>query len=130
MATAVMGTRMIRFAIVGISGIGVNMAALAVLHQLVGLPLLAASPLAVELAIANNFVWNNRWTFEEHGTSLWRFARFNLASLAGLVVATGTLYCLVRYANLYYLFANLIGVGLASALNFCLSQFWAWGPSR
>ena len=122
--------RAVRFALVGTSGVIVNSAALAALHGGLGLPLLLASALAVEIAIIHNFVWNNRWTFGQRRISLARFARFNAVSLGGLAIATGTLHLLVRGFGLYYLLANLIGIGLAMTWNFLLSQYWAWGSLR
>jgi putative flippase GtrA len=115
-----------RFLVVGGSGVIVNSVALFVLYGLAGLPLLVASALSVELAITNNFVWNDRWTFRRTGRSVARFLKFNLVSLAGLVITTSTAWLLVHHAGINYLIANLAGISLATACNFLANVQWTW----
>jgi putative flippase GtrA len=115
-----------RFLVVGSSGVLVNSMALFALYQLLGLPLLLASALAIELAIASNFVWNDRWTFGQQRPSLGRFARFNLVSLASLLITTTTMWLLVQRLGVHYLLANLAGITLATAWNFVINFEWTW----
>jgi dolichol-phosphate mannosyltransferase len=112
---------------VGCTGVLVNTAVLFALHGVAGLPLLLATPLAVETSILNNFWWNSRWTFASRRTSrLSSLLRYNATCLAGLVIATVTLQVLVSLAGVHYLAANLVGIGLAAVSNFLLSNGWAW----
>src|SRR6266571_8834272 len=90
-------TRLSKFLVVGGTGVLVNSLALFILFQWTHLPLVVASALSTELGIVNNFYWNDRWTFGRTQLSLRRFAQFNLVSLAGLVITTGTLWVLVRH---------------------------------
>jgi dolichol-phosphate mannosyltransferase len=118
-----------RFLLVGGSGVGVNSAALVAFHQWGGLPLLVATPLAIELAIVSNFVWNDRWTFADRPRShplLRRFAQFNLVSVLGLLIATSVTLFLVEEVGLYYLVANLGGIGMATLCNFVVNEKWTW----
>lgn len=108
----------------------VNSLALLLLFQWVHLPLVVASVLSAELAIVNNFWWNDRWTFKRTQLSWQRFARFNLVSLAGLVITTGTLWVLVRQLGVYYLTANLLGIAVATAWNFVANSLWTWGGAQ
>ena len=123
-------TRLSKFIMVGGTGVLVNSLALLILFQWARLPLPVASALSVELAIVNNFCWNDRWTFRRPQISLSRFVRFNLVSLGGLIITTGTLWMLVRHVGLYFLIANLLGIALATAWNFTASSWWAWGGTR
>ena len=122
--------RVSKFLLVGATGALVNSLALLLLVQWTHLPLLLASALAAELAIIHNFSWHDRWTFRRTQLSWSRFARFNLVSLAGLVITTGTLWVLVRHLGLYYLAANLLGITLATAWNFAVNSCWTWGGAR
>lgn len=119
--------RFVKFALVGLSGVGVNSASLYFLYQILYLPLPLASALAVEMAIASNYLLNSIWTFNDPSLSLYRFAKFNLVSLGGLVIAVTTLQGLVTTIGLHYLIANLVGIGLATIWNFALNLFWTWG---
>jgi len=108
----------------------VNSLALLIFFQWAHLPLVVASALSTEVAIVNNFCWNDRWTFRRTQFSLRRFAQFNLVSLAGLIITTCTLWVLVRHLGLYYLAANLVGIALATAWNFVANSLWTWGGAR
>lgn len=128
---AVLGLRsnprtLARFLVVGASGVVVNTVALYALYQWAHLPLVVSTALAVELAIASNFFWNDRWTFQQTEHSLARFAGFNAVSLVGLLVTAATAWLLVQLAGMNYLVANLAGIGLATACNFMANVQWTW----
>ena len=123
-------TRLSKFLVVGVTGMLVNSLALFLLFQWVHLPLVIASVLSTEMAIVNNFCWNDRWTFGRTQLSIKRFAKFNLVSLAGLVITTCTLWLLAGHLGVYYLAANLLGIALATAWNFAVNVVWTWGGVR
>ncbi len=60
--------RWLRFNAVGLAGIVVQLAALAALKQWTDLPVLAATAIAVEIAVLHNFYWHERWTWGTAGT--------------------------------------------------------------
>jgi putative flippase GtrA len=117
-----------RFLLVGASGVVVNSIALFALHGLAGVPLVLASALSVELAIAHNFVLNDRWTFGCARRSLLRFLKFNLVCLVGLLVTTSVAWLLVQQAGVNYLVANLAGIGVGMVGNFVANIQWTWKP--
>ncbi len=118
--------RILKFACVGCIGVGVNTGVLYVLSRLLGLPLVAASAIAVELAVISNYFLNARWTFATGVASFRRFARFNLASLLGLGLNVMVVWLLVR-VGIYFLAANLFGIAAGFASNYALSSIWVWG---
>ncbi len=89
---------------------------------------LAATALAVELAVLNNFVWHQRWTWSDRpstttGETLRRLAKFNITN--GLVSILGNLAfmsVLVGRLGLAIVLANLISVLGCSLLNFVLAD--------
>lgn len=115
-----------KYLVVGGSGVVVNSGALAFFHQLLAMPLVLSSMLAVELSIGSNFLLNDRWTFGRRWPSWRRFFKFNLVSLVGLVITTAVLWALVTGAHSPYLLANLFGILLALIWNFCINLFWTW----
>jgi dolichol-phosphate mannosyltransferase len=122
---------MLKFLMVGGAGVLVNSIALLVLHDLAHLPLILASGVAAELAIVNNFVWNDRWTFRHarRGAFLMRLVRFNLVALGGLGLATTTLWFLASYLGVPLLAGNLVGVAASTMWNFAGSRTFAWRQS-
>lgn len=119
-------SELVRFGVVGTSGVVVNNAVLFLFHGVLMWPLIPASVLAVEVAIVNNFIWNDRWTFSNRTQTSFRFLRFNLVSLGGLVVNTGVLAALVALAGIHYLAANLVAIGAAMGWNFSVNSRWTW----
>lgn len=118
--------RMLKFACVGCIGVGINTGALYIFSRWVGLPLAAASALAVELAVIGNYLMNARWTFGSRVTSFRRFAKFNLASLLGLGLNVMIVWLVTRL-GVYFLAANLLGITAGFASNYALSSIWVWG---
>lgn len=119
--------RFSKFALIGGSGVLINTVLLVMLHAWAHLPLLVASALAVEISVIHNYVWNDRWTFGQRRWSFHRLARFNSVSLGGLCVTAITLWSLVTYAKMPYIWANLLGIALATLWNFALNALWTWG---
>ncbi len=123
--------RLARFALVGVSGVGVNSGMLWLLYSGAGLPLPAASALAIETAIWNNFLLNDLWTFyEERQRRPWwmRAVAFHATAAMAASINLGLLLALVTWAAMYYLIANLIAIGIAAAVNYSVSALWTWRP--
>jgi putative flippase GtrA len=121
--------RIFRFAVVGGTGVIINTSVLYVLSRWAGLPLVAASALAVELAAISNYLLNDTWTFAARSRSLGRFVKFNTASLAGLALNVLSVWLLTRL-GLYFLVANLIGIAAGFAANYACSVRWVWGQHK
>ncbi|MFE5188534.1 GtrA family protein [Streptomyces sp. NPDC056628] len=122
-------SRVLRFAVVGGAGTVVNTAALYVLHRLLSVPLVVASAVAVELAVAHNYVLNDRWTFAVRAPSLRRFGKFNMSMLAGLAANVLVVWTLV-HVGVHLLVANLLAIAAAFSVNYASSVQWVWGRTR
>ncbi len=117
--------RILKFGGVGGTGVVINTSVLYVLSRWAGLPLVAASALAVELAAISNYLLNDTWTFAVRSPSLRRFAKFNTAALAGLALNVLGVWLLTRL-GLYFLAADLIGIAAGFAVNYAFSVRWVW----
>jgi dolichol-phosphate mannosyltransferase len=123
---------LIRFGLVGASGVLVNTALLYLLTEISGLNHLVAAVFATEAAILSNFALHERWTFRtsKRDTSVMRRAlRYNFIALGGLVISVAMLAMLTHYLGFYYLFANLLAIGAATLWNYVASRSWNW-PAR
>jgi len=81
----------IKFALVGASGIMVNLGTLTLLLGL-GINRYLASPMAIEMSIISNFLLNNAWPFRWRnlaGGLCLRGMKFNLVSLPALAISYG-----------------------------------------
>lgn len=116
-----MGRRWLKFNAVGAIGVVVQLAALALLKGVLGLPYLAATALAVEIAVLHNFVWHERWTWRDRaGTGTFaRLLRFNLTTgLISVVANLVLMRILVGHFHVPYLAANVMSIALCSVANF------------
>jgi len=118
---------MLRFGVIGASGVVINLAVLQIFFVHLHWAPEFASALAVEAAIIGNFLGNNWWTFEQRTISLFRFGKYNLVALGGLVITTAVFTGLMRWFGMSYILADLIGIGAAMTWNFTASVLWAWG---
>lgn len=118
--------RFLRFGIVGGSGVVVNMAALWLLHDELRLAADPAIVLAVGLAIVNNFIWNNYWTFGASGVAPRRVVQFVAISLVGMAINVAVFKVLLHF-GVFYLLADLGGIGVAIVWNFIANSRWTWG---
>jgi dolichol-phosphate mannosyltransferase len=119
----------LKFAVVGASGVFVNMGILYLLTRSTTLSLEYASPIAIEASILTNFFINNSWTFKKRNTKVvfWqRVFRYHLVTgLAGIVNYL-TLLLLVKMLDMHDMIANLIGIAIGTLINFFLNSLWTW----
>lgn len=130
---ATLGKRLTSFGIVGVSGIFVNMGILWIITHYANIHYALASPFAIELSIINNFIWNDRYTWHgrryAHQHSFWYgLLRFNLVSWIAGTINWLLLVTFTEGLGLYYLLANLLAIGIASAINFVLNEKWTFRP--
>lgn len=117
--------RFAKFSAVGFGGVIVQTATLAFLLRVAGMHYLAATALAVEASVLNNFVWHRRWTWADRagsGVAL-TLLRFNATNGAmSLIANLALMFILVSWLKLNPQAANLITIGLCSLVNFALAD--------
>ncbi|MHB2156210.1 GtrA family protein [Calditrichota bacterium GD2] len=123
--------RMIKFGLIGASGLIVNNLFLWIFHGKLHISLEVASPLAIVIAIFNNFSWNDLFTWgrERHKrryTYFHRLIRYYTSAALGGLINYATLLILTSKFDWPYILSNLIGIGLGMISNFLLSEFWVF----
>ncbi|MDZ8023821.1 MAG: GtrA family protein [Nostoc sp. SerVER01] len=125
-------SRLIRFAIVGLSGVFVDLGGFYVLHTLLGWLLTPSAILSTEIAIINNFLWNDVWTFGDVSVQqqlvqrLQRFFKFNLICFFGLIFnALIVNWLFYRFRVNEYL-AKLVAILCVTFWNFSLNWKVNW----
>ncbi len=127
--------RFLRFGVVGFSGVFVDMSVLYLLHDssTLGLGLTRSKIIAAEIAIINNFIWNDAWTFGDMSRqqSGWRkrglrLLKFNLVCLLGLSLNVLLLNLLFNILEINYLLANLLAIAAITFWNFWINLKLSW----
>jgi dolichol-phosphate mannosyltransferase len=108
--------RLVRFGLVGLSGIGVNTGILLALPTLGFDALTWPVWVATEMAIVWNYVWNKRITWGDRRYGAWW--SYNFAALGSSLVAIATTSALASSGGLTLWLASLAGILLGMVLNY------------
>jgi putative flippase GtrA len=128
-----MNSTIVRFYVVGLMGVGVQLAALAGFTRGFGFEYRISTALAVELALIHNFLWHERWTWpgaasEQRLRRLWQFhVSTGAVSIAANVALTSMLADLCRMPHLL---ANALAILIASVGNYLAADRVVWAAPR
>ena len=109
--------------LVGLSGVGINMAVYLLL-MMFHVHYLVAAVLSFAVAVTNNFIWNLFWTFKGRASKKsvpFQYLSFLTISLVNLGVNLVLLKLLVELVGLDPTFGQLAAIALVSLLNFILN---------
>jgi putative flippase GtrA len=119
-----------KFALVGLSGILVNEAALHAFVLAMGEDqLLIAALLSSQVSTLSNFILIELWVFrgrEVGGHLVWRYLTFNLLNLATQVIRLPVLHVLTEVGGIHYLISNLVALGLTFGVRYLVADNWIW----
>jgi dolichol-phosphate mannosyltransferase len=128
--------RFVKYCLVGVTGVIINMGVLAILAG-AGMAYLQAGALAVEASIGTNFLLNEFWSFADHARRhsgviprLLRFLKFNFFCAGGAALSLLVLWVLTDYAGIHYLLSNLIGITIATVWNYGMNANLTWESAR
>ena len=125
--------RFIRFGLVGGSGVFVDLAVFHLLRRLVGLGLTRSTIISAEVAIINNFLWNDAWTFRDMSSQqkgwrkrIKRFLKFNLICFAGVILQTLIVNFLFNVLGINEYLAKIIAIVIVTFWNFWINLKLSW----
>jgi len=117
-----------KFAVVGTSGVLVNLGVVWLLSYVLSLPHFIASIIGIETSLTNNFVWNDLWTFRKRrsGKRWWRFLKYHastaVGTLAQYVVSQLAYYLLIKES----LISQALGILVGFIANYLISKKYVW----
>ncbi|MEL7037389.1 MAG: glycosyltransferase family 2 protein [Cyanobacteria bacterium J06592_8] len=124
--------KFLRFGVVGFSGLFVDFSIFYLLRYL-GLGLTLSVIFSGEIAIFNNFLWNDLWTFAEvsrqqrsFGKTFKRFLKFNMICLTGLVLNATIVSVLYQSLGTNEYVAKLIAIAIVTFWNFWVNLKLSW----
>ena len=124
--------RFISYGLVGLSGVFVDMSIFYLLGTL-GWGLTSSKIVSSEVAVLNNFLWNDLWTFRDISSlqTGWeklikRFLKFNLICLIGIGLNLIILNLLYNYLGINKNLANLIAIAIVTIWNFWFNLKLSW----
>lgn len=121
-----------KFALVGLSGVGVNMAIyLSVIT--VQANYMVAAACSFGAAVTSNFIWNVLWTFKGRAVNRSvgrKYVSFFVISSLNLGVNLLILQFLVESMHVNQIVAQLVAIAMASGLNFLLNYWITFGDRQ
>jgi len=127
--------RFFRFGLVGLTGVVVDLGIFYLLYDknTLGLPLTRSAAISGELAIINNFLWNDFWTFGDISRlqpgkrqRLKRLLKFNIICLVGLLLNVGIVNFFVNILHINEYVAKIIAIAAVTVWNFWLNLKLSW----
>jgi putative flippase GtrA len=128
--------RWVKFNFVGALGIAVQLAALWILKSRLHINYLVATALAVQLAVLHNFLWHERFTWNDRAGGSWRavagrLLRFEAGNgLVSLLGNLGLMRLFVGGLGMKYMLANAIAIALCSIFNFAAGEWYVFRKPR
>jgi dolichol-phosphate mannosyltransferase len=119
--------QLVRFAVVGGSGVVVNLAVYTALVAGASADYRVAATVAFLVAVANNFTWNRLWTFRARdGHAGFQAARFLTVSVGAFLLNLAVLELLVAVAGVGEVPAQAIAIATATPANFLGNKLWSF----
>jgi putative flippase GtrA len=114
-------SRVARFLIAGGTSAVVNLSILFILTHWFGVWYLYSSIVAISIATIVSFILQKLWTFRNFGTEVHiQFPMHVTLALSNIVVNTISLYILVEWFGLWYLFAQVIVGAFLAVVNYTI----------
>lgn len=119
----------IKFCFVGLSGVLVNLGAYIYLTRALAVNFTIASPIAIELSILSNFLFNHIWTFHKrntYGPLYKKLFKFHIvAGMAGL--SNYFVFLILLYLLSFHdILSNFMGICMGTLINYSLNSLWTW----
>lgn len=128
-------SRLVKFCLVGLSGVVVGIGTLKLFTDVVGLYYVASAVIAQIVSVTTNFALNRVWTFRDRPkrnglpTVAGEWLKYQLSSSLALGVNLGVLTLLTEVFGIYYILSALCAIAVATPLNFLASNYWVWRHS-
>jgi dolichol-phosphate mannosyltransferase len=124
--------RFAMFSAIGVLGVGLHMAVLALLYLLAGASFLLAQIVAVAAAMTGNFFLNNALTYRDRRLRGWRqlldgWVSFCVVCAVGAVANVGIAAFLHDVQRGAWIGPALAGVLVGAVWNYALSARFTWG---
>ena len=123
---------MIRFGLVGLTGIIVNQLIFSASVDVAAIGLPLAAFVATQGSSTWNFLWSENWVFDTSGSSrsAWsRFGAFLVVNNLTLLARIPALWLLVTAVHVPAYWANLVTLGLLFLSRFFVARNMIWGSS-
>jgi len=119
--------KLIKFGIVGCSGMVVDFGVTWVCKEKLGWNKYVSNSLGFVLAATNNYIWNRLWTFESVSNEVSReYTYFLVIALIGLGLNNLIIYLLHDRLHLNFYLSKLCAIACVTLWNFFMNYFFTF----
>ncbi len=119
----------IKYSAVGVAGTFIDLASLFIFVEYFSIPVILGSILSFLLAVTNNFIFNKIWTFQNRSKNYRKLhIKFLIVSIVGLGLTVASMYVMVHFIALWYMFAKALTSLIVLTWNFLANKLWTFRP--
>jgi len=119
--------KLLKFGIVGFSGMLVDFGATYLLKEYVKLHKYLANGIGFSLAATHNFYWNKIWTFKDTNVAVTQqYLSFVAVSLIGLAINTWVLILLEKKVKWNFYLAKVVAIMVVVLWNFTMNYLFTF----
>jgi len=116
---------MLKWWIVGISFIAVNLVLLYLFIDILGLTVFVSTLIATEIGTVMRFLVNDRWVFG-HRTPTWgRLWQYHVATAGGIVIWL-SMTNLITWWGIHYAIASVVAMACSVFVSMLTNFLWIW----
>lgn len=116
----------VKYAMIGVTGVSIDMFLFYILHQKAGMYYQLANLISVSCGISNNFILNAFLNFKMKDKILTRFIQFYSIGLLGLLISAGLLYLFIEHFLMSEILSKLITVAVVTVVQFNLNKIFTF----
>ncbi len=120
--------RLLRFGVVGASGVLVNLGLLTLLVEVLRWHYLAAAALSIEASVLSNYLLNRSWTWADRHKTWWSLLSYHGVTAVGMLTQWLVLLLGVSLLQMHYLTASLGGIGAGTLWNYFANHHVTFAP--
>lgn len=120
-------SQLIKFALVGITGMGLDFGTTWLLKEKVKINKFVANAAGFSIAVVNNFILNKYWTFDnQNPIATEQFIKFLVISIVGLGINSLLLFILLKKIKGNFYLVKLAVIGLVFFWNFSANYLYTF----
>lgn len=124
-------SKILKFAIVGGSGLIIDMGLTWLFKEVFEFNLYIAHVMGFLCAVCSNYILNKYWTFKERDViTATQFSYFLAVSFVGFVLSFCSLFVLYNYMTIDFYLSKLISIGIVSIWNYLINRYFVFNDQE
>jgi len=115
----------IHYIFFGLVTVGIDIATLALLFDVLGISMLIAFPVAYTTAMVFNF-FSNQWNFKPTASTRQQIASYGVQQVLNIGLKASGFYLLFEVVGMHYIVAKIIIASVAVIFTFCGLKFFVF----